>query len=329
MSTITVDHVAILLLGDPSPLLRRRALVELLDVPADDPEVAELTALVESDPAVAALLAGTTSELRELSFNLCRLAYAGLTRDHPRVAELAEALFGYQQDDGAFPLRAFVRKRSPYEMIPLQTGLPLRGLAAAGYADDPRAERAYQWLLAQRLPDGSWPTAHAAGHAGYVAGYRRLPGSPGCRANTTAALACLALHPTRAQSNAARTALDLLLQRETRDEWALGSELARLVGVAPAAGFITFYARFDLAFLLELATRLGAGADDRRLVDLVAFLESRRTSHGLWQHPAYPDLSRWLTFDLLLSLRRLAEGDWVGAAFPTSFRAYPRRRRRY
>jgi hypothetical protein len=329
MSMVTVDDVAILLLGDPSPLLRRRTLVELLDAPADDPEVAELTALVESDPAVAALLADDTGELRELSFNLCRLAYAGLTREHPRVAELAEALFAYQQDDGAFPLRAFVGKRSRYEMIPLQTALPLRGLAAVGYADDPRAERAYDWLLAQRLPDGSWPTAHAAGHAGYVAGYRRLPGSPGCRANTTAALACLALHPTRAQSDAARSALDLLLQRETRDEWALGSELARLVGVEPAAGFITFYARFDLAFLLELATRLGAGADDRRLADLVAFLESRRTSHGLWQHPAYPELSRWLTFDLLLSLRRLAGGDWVGAAFPTSFRAYPRRRRRY
>jgi hypothetical protein len=303
--------------------------VELLDAPADDPEVAELTVLVESDPAVAALLADSTSELRQLSFNLCRLAYAGLSRDHPRVAELAEALFAHQQDDGAFPLRAFVGKRSSYEMIPLQTALPLRGLAAVGYADDPRAERAYEWLLDQRLPDGSWPTAHAAGHAGYVAGYRRLPGSPGCRANTTAALACLALHPRRAQSDAARTALDLLLQRETRDEWALGSELARLVGVEPAAGFITFYARFDLAFLLELATRLGAGADDRRLVELLAFLESRRTSHGLWQHPAYPELSRWLTFDLLLSLRRSAEGDWVGAAFPTSFRAYPRRRRRY
>jgi hypothetical protein len=328
MSTTTVDDVAILLLADPSPLLRRRTLVELLDVPSDDPEVAELGAHVESDPAVAAVLADAGSGLRELSLNLCRLAYAGLTRDDRRVAELAELVFAQQQDDGGFPLRAFVGKRSPYEMIPLQTALPLRGLAAVGYADDPRAERAYDWLLARRLPDGSWPTARAAGHDGYVAGYRRLPASPGCRANTTAALACLALHPARAQSDPARSALDLLLQRETRDEWALGSELARLVGVERAAGFITFYARFDLAFLLELATRAGAAADDRRLADLVAFLESRRESHGLWQHPAHPELSRWLTFDLLLSLRRLASGDWIGAAFPTPFRPYRRERRR-
>ena len=34
-----------------------------------------------------------------------------------------------------------------YHMIPLQTALPLLGLAWAGYAEDPRAERAYDWLL--------------------------------------------------------------------------------------------------------------------------------------------------------------------------------------
>jgi hypothetical protein len=328
VTTLTVDDTAILLLADPSPLLRRRVLLELLDAPADDPEVVELTAQMAADPDVATLLS-EGADLRQLSVNLCRLGYAGLDRADERVAALAEAVFARQAPDGSFPLSAFVGRRSQYDMIPLQTALPLRGLAAVGYADDVRAEHAYDWLLAQRLEDGSWPTARAAGHAGYVAGYRRLPASAGCRANTTGALACLALHPTRARSDAAHAALDLLLQRETRDEWALGSEVARLTGVEPAAGFITFYARFDLAFLLELATRIGAAADDRRLAELVDFLQTRRSPTGLWEHLSYPELSRWLTFDLLLSLRRLAAGDWIGAAFPTPFRTYPRRRRRY
>jgi hypothetical protein len=43
-------------------------------------------------------------------------------------------------------------------MMPLQTALPLRELAACGYAADPRSELAYDWLLAQRLEDGAWPT---------------------------------------------------------------------------------------------------------------------------------------------------------------------------
>jgi hypothetical protein len=326
--SVTVDDVAILLLADSSAPLRRRTLVELLDVPADDDEVTELTAQVASDPAVVALLADDTADLRQLSFNLCRLGYAGLTRDHPRVAELGEAVLARQQRDGGFPLHAFA-PRSRYDMVPLQTAIPLRGLAAVGYAEDPRAERAYDWLLARQLPDGSWPTARAAGRAGYVAGYRRLPAAAGCRTNTTGALACLALHPSRGKSDAARGALDLLLQRETRDEWALGSEVARLVGIEPGTGFMTFYARFDLAFLLELATRCGAAEDDPRLSDLISFLESRRARGALWEHPSHPELSRWLTFDILLSLRRVVHGDWVGAAFRTSFRAYPRRRRRY
>jgi hypothetical protein len=316
-----VADVEILLLADPSPALRRRVLTELLDVADDDPEVRELTALVRRDPA----LADRPSDLRRAAFQLCRLAYAGIGRDHRRVRELAEQVFAQQRADGSFPLP----REGMYSMMPLQTALPLRGLAAAGYAEDPRAERAYEWLLDQRLDDGAWPVGVAHGQKGYIAGYRRLPGSRGCRANTTGALAALALHPTRALSEDARAPLDLLLQRETRDEWALGWEVARLTGIESPAGFITFYARFDLAFVLELAARCGAARDDARVDDLVEFLLGLRGENGLWRHPSYPELARWVTFDILRSLRRLEGGDWVGLAPRTAFRAYPKRRRRY
>jgi hypothetical protein len=313
--------VEILLLADPSPALRRRILTELLDVPHDDREVAELTRLRERDP----VLDERSGDLRGAAFQLCRLAYAGIGREHPRVHELAEQVFARQQGDGSFPLP----RDGLYSTMPLQTALPLRGVAAAGYAEDPRAERAYEWLLAQRLDDGAWPVGVASGQKGYIAGYRRLPGSTGCRANTTGALAALALHPKRARSEAALTALDLLLQRETRDEWALGWEVARLTGVEPPAGFITFYARFDLAFVLELAGRCGAAKEDPRVDSLVEFLLGLRGENGLWQHPSYPELARWLTFDILLNLRRLEGGDWLGRTPRTAFHAYPRRRRRY
>jgi hypothetical protein len=316
-----VAEVEILLLADPSPALRRRVLTELLDVPDDDPEVRELTALVRRDSA----LADRPSNLRRAAFQLCQLAYAGIGRDHRRVRELAEQVFAQQRADGSFPLP----REGMYSIMPLQTALPLRGLAAAGYAEDPRAERAYEWLLEQRLDDGAWPVGVAHGQKGYIAGYRRLPGSRGCRANTTGALAALASHPTRALSDDARAPLDLLLQRETRDEWALGWEVARLTGVEAPAGFITFYARFDLAFVLELAARCGAARDDARVDDLVEFLLGLRGENGLWRHPSYPELARWLTFDILRSLRRLEGGDWVGLAPRTEFRAYPKRRRRY
>lgn len=320
-----MNETAALLLCDPSPALRARVLTELLDAPPDDPEVADLTGRRGRDQEVQPLLTTESKDLRELSWTLCRLAYLGLDRAEPAVARIAKAIFARQRADGSFPLSAFSRSKSEprYSMIPLQVSLPLRGLAAVGYATDPRAERAFRWLLDQRLDDGAWPLGMAAGQPGYIAGYRRLPGSKGCRVNTEAAIACLALHPERRRSPEARQALDLFLQRETRDEWALGTEVARLTGTDLVPGFITSYARFDLAFVLELASRIGASIDDARVRNLVAFFDSRRGNAGLWEHPERPELTRWLTFDILLSLRRLEAGDWAGAAPRMPFR--PRR----
>ena len=70
----------------------------------------------------------------------------------------------------------------------------------------------------------------------------------------------------------------------------------------------------------------GAGATKRDLVD---YLETLRGRYGLWEHYAHPQLSRWLTFDLECSLRRLADGDWVGNEEPATFTPYKRGPRRY
>jgi hypothetical protein len=319
----------LLLLADPSPSLRRRVLIELLDAPESDAEVADLTPRRDGELARAlAVDGGRDAGLRELTWALCRAAYLGFDRRAPAVERIAEVVFGRQKRDGSFPLAAFRRGADDrrYSMMPLQAALPLRGLAAVGYATDPRAERAYEWLLAQRLDDGAWPIGIAAGQPGYIAGYRRLPGSTGCRVTTEGAIAALVLHPERRRSPETRRALDLLLQRETRDEWAVGTEVERLAGTGVVPGFVTAYARFDLGFVLELATRAGAGLDDPRAASIEAFLASRRGPAGLWEHPTRPDLSRWLTFDLLLSRRRLAEGDWAGTAPSLPFHGQSRRR---
>jgi len=223
-------------------------------------------------------------------------------------------LFSQQQADGSWPLaeeaaltdgNGELPADERYSMIPLQTAFPLRGLAACGYATDPRAERAYEWLLAQRLDDGAWPTGIAAGVYGFVAGYRKLIGSRwGCRSNTTGALLCLALHSERRTSEPARRALDLLLGQERRELASLGQEAARLVGAEPAHGFFTYFARFDLALVVELCGRVGLSKDEPRLADLLEFIHSLQGEYGLWEAPSWPQATRWLTFDLLRSLGR-------------------------
>lgn len=347
-----------LLLADPSPCLRLLVLRELMGRTDDDREVQELIGLREQDPLVMDLLKHQQEDgswraddriwqggaRRATSLALMRLGYLGFGGDldcsHPAVRRGAEFLFSMQQDDGSWAIPrggdeggggTADGEQAGYSMVPLQTAIPLRGLAACGYAMDPRAERAYDWLLAQRLEDGAWPTGIASGVYGYVAGYRRLAHSRwGCRSNTTGSLLCLALHPERRHGAEARRALDLLLGRETREVQNVGLEVARLIGAEPVRGFLTFFARFDLALLLELCWRIGATLQDERVADLVAFVRGLQGEYGLWTYAASPQASRWVTYDLLRSLSRLdAEGGWLSTEPRTPFQPYPSIRKRF
>ena len=345
-----------LLLSDSSAVLRLRVLRDLMGRAADDVEVRELSLLAQEDPIVTRILAGQRDDGSWMSglpddtsgstavlataLALMRLGYLGFDGGSAAIRRGAEFLFDQQCEDGSWRLPASRSSeegagREGYAMMPMQTALPLRGLASCGFAADPRAERAYDWLLARRLDDGAWPTGIAAGGVlGYVAGYRKMPHSRwGCRSNTTAALVCLALHPERRRSDAARRALDLLLGRETRDQYAFGFEAARMLGAEPAHGFITFHARFDLALLLDLCARTGAPRDDERVAGLVGYIKNLQGPLGLWEYARQPHVSRWLTFDLLRSLALLetgaAQSDWIRLESKTPFQAYPKKQKRY
>lgn len=338
-----------LLLGDPSPSLRWRAATELEGMAEGDGDIRAWRAEIDASPLVRSLLVRLAVESRPQAagYLLCQLAYLGYRG--PELSTAVEALFAHQQPDGSWRQRAdgadAARSRRPStrsgraegpRFITMHTVLPLRGIAAAGFATDPRAERGYDWLLDARLPDGSWP---AGPKADFASGgrpsqpeevYRRLSRGAGCRSATTGAVACLALHPERSRSAAARTGVDHLLARETREVSTLGWEVSRLIGLEAAMGQVTFHVDFDLAFLLDLASRCGVSTADRRVRDLITWLEFRRGPYGLWEHPVHPQLSRWLTFDLERSLRRLdSEGDWVGNEEAVTSTPRQRGRRRY
>lgn len=129
----------------------------------------------------------------------------------------------------------------------------------------------------------------------------------------------------------ARHALDLLLGRETREEYTLGFEVARLLGAEPARGFTTFYARFDLAVLLDLCSEIGAPLGDERVHDLVDFTRGLQGESGLWEYQQKPQVSCWLTFDLLRSLAKMVESNdqWVTNEPRTPFQPYPKKQKRY
>ena len=334
-----------LLLTDRSISLRYLVLRHLLD--SDEAE--ELRDQRLKDPIVRGLIklqrpdgswdaSGITGnapqgKVQTTSQALTRLGYLELNPDHEAIKRGIEYLFSVQEKDGSWPLgnyRTDADGQDNYDVMSLQTSLPLRGIAATGHSEDPRTETAYDWLIDQRLDDGSWPTGIANGVYGYVAGYRRMPHSRwGCRSNTTAALTCLSLHPEGARGTAARSALDLLLGRETRERYHVGFEVSRTIGIEESTGFITYHARFDIAHMLKLCTRIGASVDDPRVQELVDFVLGGRNQYGLWEYKR-PQASRWVTYDLLRTLEEVGvEDDWVGMEPRTPFQPYPKRRKRF
>lgn len=341
----TMGTWAPLLLADTSPSLRLLVMRQLLGRPADDPEVVELTALRDSDPLVVDLIsqqlpdgswnpAGRRGALLETAQALVKLGYLGYGPDHPGVRRGADFLLARQNPDGSWPLVGAEEsgdRYSNYSMIPLQTSMPLRGLVACGLAEDPRAEKAYEWLLSQRTQDGAWPSGMAAGNYAGVAGYRRLAHSRwGCRSNTTGALICLAMHPARRESTESRRALDLLLGRESMERHSMGFEVARIIGVERARGLFTYFARFDLALLIDLCWRVGASLEDERVSSLVNFVKDEQGPYGLWEYKPRPQATRWVTFDILRSLSLLDDSnEWLSLEPRTPFRPYPKRFRRF
>jgi hypothetical protein len=339
-----------LLLADPSPRLRMLVLRHLLKRGEDDPEFLELEALQEDDLLVSDLLQAQSADgswdseslpgnapgedIQRTAQAMVRLGYLGLDSRHAAVDKAANFLFRQQRPDGSWPLPEDYdadEESLDAAMMPLQTAIPLRGLAACGFATDPRAEKAYEWLLAQRLEDGAWPTGTKEGDYRGVAGYRRLAHSRwGCRSNTTAALLCLAHHPGRRGSTEAQRALDLLLGRETHERHHLGFEVARILGMEPSSGYLTFFARYDLALMLDLCWRVGASQQDGRVAGLVQAVKEWQGPYGLWEYSPQPQASRWITFDLLRSLAHIDDGaGWISLEPSTPFSAYPRRRKRF
>ena len=330
-----------LLLADPSPLLRRLILRELLGRPESDTEIGELSQMIPDDSLVKDLRAlqkpdgswqtvpgfGSRGSIHTTSLVLSRLGYVGLDHTDRMVSAGADYLFATQNRDGSWPLTSGCTddsSREHYDMMPLQTAFPLRALSFCGFAEYDRCELAYDWLLDQRLPDGTWPTGISGGSFGHVAGYRKIPHSRlGCRSNTTAALSCLAIHPRRKRETYSTRALDLLLGRETREQSAVGWEVAKLLGIEPCSGYLTYFAKFDSAMILDLCWRIGADGDDPRVRDFIEFIRSLRGRFGLWTYGSKPSVSRWVTFDILRSLSRISRStDWISHEPRTPFRAY-------
>jgi hypothetical protein len=303
------------LLEPENPPIRFRTLPDILDRPPNDPEVRAAQAAIPTYPPVAELLAVQKRDgywvqrdyylprtSRGTFWVLSVLGDLGLTNEDEHVQQACDFMFSHQRENGAFCRR---RRVSGQGMVWQERASPcthariVRFLIQLGYTDDPRVQRAIDWLLATQRDDGMW--------------FCRSTEGRGCLRATLDILRVAALDPRTAAHpgipQATAAVCDLLMEpRMSRyhvgDMWGTWDRLKY-----PYFGFSVISA-------LDALARLGHTLEHPKIAAAVDYLLSRQLSDGAWPldeswprppidfgQPGEPN--KWLTLDALRVVKLL------------------------
>ncbi|HEY5289633.1 MAG TPA: hypothetical protein VIJ59_06325 [Caulobacteraceae bacterium] len=239
-----------------------------------------------------------------------RMAEYGLGRAEAPVASAAEILLESQAADGgiaALALGETPESRSRAVALHFH-GWALAALCRAGFDADPRVERGFKFLLANRQADGGWAWR----------GVRTDSAArPSSHLVTGMALRAFASSPSRRTSREARRAAELLATRFLQPDRYPDRKAPSFWEQIGEPRFWT-----DVLDALDGVTAVGLGKENSGVRTAEAYVRGRQNSDGLWYPgaPARPDAlvkpaggpptkeresARWLTVRVLIILRRV------------------------
>jgi hypothetical protein len=206
----------------------------------------------------------------------------GFTREHPQAEKASEFLFSCQTEAGDF--RGFLAD----QYVTYYTGAILSLLIQAGYADDPRVEKCFHWLLSMRQDDGGWTipilTHPFSGKEIYRLTSRPLKPVEPDRTKpyshnwTGMVLRAFAVHEKYRKTDAAKTAARLLADRFFQPDVYTSYQAA------------SYWVRFQYPFwwnnlitALDSVTRIGLTAEDDRIARAMRWLIDHQERDGLWR----------------------------------------------
>ena len=299
------------LLEPENPSVRCWTLLDILDRPADDPEVRAARAAIPTFPPVAELLAAQKRDGYWVKRDyylpkhcgtfwvLSVLGDLGLTAEHEGIRRACEFMFTFQREHGGFCRRRRVAGEGIVwvdQPGPCTHARIVRFLIQFGYGDDARTRAAVDWLLANQRDDGMW-------HCG-------RPDRRGCLRATHDYLRAAVLDPEMAAhpatARAAAVVCDLLMEPRmgryhTKELWT-----------------VLEYPYFDYSVISALDTlaRLGYTLEQPKVALAMEWLLSPQLPNGTWpldQSPSRPPLdvgqpgqpNKWLTLDAIRVIKLL------------------------
>ena len=231
---------------------------------------------VEKHPAVNYHLIETWLQFRYL------VEQYGFTREHPQAQKAAEFIFSCQTREG--DLRGILAN----QYATYYTGAIMALLIQAGYADDPRIEKGFRWLLAMRQDDQGWTIPLLTHKLDRATQYRLTSeqaeplepdrSKPFSHNWTGMVLRAFAAHPKYRHSKAARTAARLLKSRFFQPDYYTSYQAA------------SYWVRFDYPFwwnnlvtALDSLSRIGLSGKDEQIRQALQWLVDHQEKNGLWK----------------------------------------------
>jgi len=238
----------------------------------------------------------------------------GFTREDPHAQRAAEFLFSCQTPQGD------IRGMLANQYATYYTGAMMSLLIQAGYGDDPRIERGFQWLLTKRQDDGGWTIPLLTHKFDRATQYRltseyATPVEPDrCRPFshnwTGMVLRAFAVHERYRTSEPARVAADLLKSRFFQPDVYTSYQAA------------SYWVRFEYPFwwnnlvaALDSLSRMGLSREDDQMRQALNWLTDHQEETGLWRtsyvkmqepEPARAHETRlWVTLAICRIFRRL------------------------
>lgn len=295
--------------GDPFPWLlelenpsvRYWTLVDLLDRPADDPEVMQARSAIPGQALVQELLALQQPEghwgadaakpyTAEGAMTVLGLLYMLGVPPDARTRAGCDSFLRYSQNDcGGFSMTKTVRSG----VFPCTTGEHLPFLVYFGMADDPRVQAAFEFMIDDMARENALNCGRYAHHA--------------CMWGAIAKLKGLAVLPPGMATEQSRQIEDLLANTLLDARYDFDSEHKRwlTLGVPRA---------WDVLSAVKVLAMHGYGRDPR-IQPLVERLLALQTGDGRWlcgsvsrtwpiEKRGQP--SKWVTLDALRALKQLA-----------------------
>ncbi len=287
------------LLEPDNPSVRWSALTDLLDRPADDPQVEQAKAAINNSPPVKAILdamhpdgywmkpgPGYGHKYRGTVWQVIFLDQLGADGSDPRIRAACEYVLNHSQaPNGGFGASGNVKAQHPpnSSVIHCLNGNLLRALLDFGFGDDERVARAIDWQARSITGDaftGYYKSATTGPGFACAANY----GKP-CAWGAIKALRALARVPpnlrTPQVNKAIRVGVRFLLSRDpSRANYPAGD--GRISSSWFKLGFPSGYVA-DVLQNLEILAELGYGRD-KNLRPAMEWLLSKQDAHGRWKN---------------------------------------------